>query len=308
MVNRHVIYSIVTIIFTVGVIVFFSRSILFSGSSAYVDDSNWNQIGTLVYNSPGMKQDVWFIVYEEPGKPALFKELRFDSASACAVNAPAAPCNPSTLEAGVKVRVEGRVEGGAVLVRTIQLPEVILADVPTSPAVQPKTGSGNPATGGTTSTSTKPVPSPGTPTSTPTSTSTSTPKPGAVNGLTVKLYYYNPKLDNAQCSREGLVPVERVIPRTNTPLQDTIKLLMRGELSDKEKDAGLITEFPLSQVTLLSASSDNGTLTLTFRDPKNRTSGGSCRVSIMWSEIEATAKQFPGVSAVRFAPSTLFQP
>jgi spore germination protein GerM len=131
-------------------------------------------------------------------------------------------------------------------------------------------------------------------------------------GTTVKLYYYNPAKDQgpggAQCSRNGLVAVERIIPKTETPLQDSIKLLLRGELTDEEKALGITTEFPLAGVTLANAVINNGVATLTFSDPQNKTSGGSCRAGILWFEIEATAKQFPSVSSVRFLPATLFQP
>src|SRR3989338_9220851 len=55
------------------------------------------------------------------------------------------------------------------------------------------------------------------------------------NGQTraVKLYYYNPSKDmdashNVMCTRTGLVAVERQIPVTQTPIQDTIRLLLRG--------------------------------------------------------------------------------
>lgn len=63
---------------------------------------------------------------------------------------------------------------------------------------------------------------------------------GPENTKSVKLFYYNPKLDrdesgNIACSRNGLAPVERKIPITQTPIQDTIKLLLSGELTDEER-------------------------------------------------------------------------
>lgn len=132
------------------------------------------------------------------------------------------------------------------------------------------------------------------------------------NTITIKLYYYNPAHDQgpggAQCSRNGLVPVERIIPRTITPIQDSIKLLLRGEIENSERTQGITSEFPLQGVTLKAASLVNGQLTLTFADPQNKTGGGSCHVSILWSQIEATAKQFPEVKSVRFMPEELFQP
>jgi len=128
----------------------------------------------------------------------------------------------------------------------------------------------------------------------------------------VKLYFYNPDLDQgpggAQCSRKGLVSVERMIPKTITPLRDTIQLLLKGEMSTSERARDLTTEFPLQGVSLVSASIKNGVATLTFDDPENRTGGGSCRVAVLWAQIEATAKQFPTVTSVRFLPEELFQP
>jgi len=129
----------------------------------------------------------------------------------------------------------------------------------------------------------------------------------------VKLYFYNPEKDkdsngNIMCSKQGVEAVIRKIPITQTPIQDTIKLLLAGNPTQAEKSQGINTEFPLTSVELTAASNNNGVLTLTFADPNNRTSGGSCRAGILWAQIEATAKQFPEVNSVRFSPEFLFQP
>ncbi len=128
----------------------------------------------------------------------------------------------------------------------------------------------------------------------------------------IKLHLYNPTLDQGpdgvQCSRNGLVAVERFIPKTTTPLADAVRLLLRGDVSDEEKISGIESEFPLSGVTLKSAYIADGVATLIFDDPQNKTGGGSCRVAILWAQIEATAKQFPVVKSVRFMPENLFQP
>lgn len=129
----------------------------------------------------------------------------------------------------------------------------------------------------------------------------------------IKLYYYNPDLDkddtgNVACSRKGLVAVDREIPLTITPIQDAIKLLVSGNLTNAEKLQGLTTEYPLAGFSLKSVSLNNGILTLTFEDINNKTSGGSCRAGILWFQIEATAKQFTEVKQVKFIPEELFQP
>lgn len=129
----------------------------------------------------------------------------------------------------------------------------------------------------------------------------------------VTLYYYNPNLDkdgtgNILCSRNGLVAVDRQIPITNTPIQDTINLLISGDITSAEKEQGITTEYPLRGLKLIAASLNGSVLTLTFNDPNNKTGGGACRVGILWFQIEATAKQFIGVSSVKFMPEELFQP
>lgn len=130
--------------------------------------------------------------------------------------------------------------------------------------------------------------------------------------MNVQLFYYNPALDQAaggaQCSHNGLVAVDRVVPQTSTPLAATIKLLLEGKLSAAERAQGITTEFPLPGVTLTSASITNGVATLTFADSQDKTSGGSCRAAVLWAQIAATAKQFPSVQSVQFKPDTLFQP
>lgn len=134
------------------------------------------------------------------------------------------------------------------------------------------------------------------------------------SGQSIALFFYSPLNDrfpgtnNIQCSRDGLVSVSRIIPKTNTPIQDTVNLLLKGALSPSEKQSGLTIEFPLDGLKLTGASLKNGILTLSFDDPQNRTSGGSCRAGILWFQIEATAKQFPGVNEVKFQPDALFQP
>jgi len=132
----------------------------------------------------------------------------------------------------------------------------------------------------------------------------------------VLLYYYNPEKDrdetgNIKCSRDGLEAIEREIPVTKTPIQDTINLLLKGKENLTEADIvqGITTEYPLEGFSLTEVNLKNdGTLILKFNDPQNRTSGGSCRVGILWFQIEATAKQFSVVKKVEFLPEELFQP
>lgn len=129
----------------------------------------------------------------------------------------------------------------------------------------------------------------------------------------VQVYYYNSSKDmdehgNILCSVKGLVSVERAIPFTSTPVQDTIRLLLKGGLTERERMSGLSTEYPLLGVELKGAALANDILTLNISDPNNRTVGGSCRVAILRSQIEATARQFSGITSVEFINQGLFQP
>ena len=135
----------------------------------------------------------------------------------------------------------------------------------------------------------------------------------AVPQRTIQLYYYDPSLDedasgNIMCSEAGLVAVERTVPLTQTPVQDAVRLLLRGEITPQEEAQGITTEYPLEGLELTGASLENGVLTLGFADPNNATSGGSCRAGILWLQIRETAEQFDGVDEVRFQPEELFQP
>ncbi len=144
--------------------------------------------------------------------------------------------------------------------------------------------------------------------------------PASTGGTPMKvlLYFYNSEKDtditgSVLCSRQGLDPVERdleiVTELEQHPIDETIRLLLDGQPTDAERAAGIMTEFPLPGLALINSELDtNDILTLFFMDPNNQTTGGSCRVSVLWYQIEATALQFPGVKEVRFSPEELFQP
>jgi spore germination protein GerM len=129
----------------------------------------------------------------------------------------------------------------------------------------------------------------------------------------IQLFYYNSEADkdnmgNVMCSRDAVLPVNRKIPVSETPIQDTINLLLSGELTDLEKEQSFQTEYPLEGLNLKGANLKNKVLTLELEDPLNNTGGGSCRVGILWYQIEKTALQFDEVDKVEFIPAELFQP
>jgi hypothetical protein len=136
---------------------------------------------------------------------------------------------------------------------------------------------------------------------------------GSARMIPVTLYAYDPRLDldpsgNVLCSAQGLVPITREIPEGDTQLRYALEELLAGNLTQDEKARGLTSEFPLPGVSLDDVSVDGGTANILVNDRENKTSGGSCRVSIMRAQIETTAKGFGGVEEVRILPDEAFQP
>lgn len=125
----------------------------------------------------------------------------------------------------------------------------------------------------------------------------------------VQLYYYNQLEDKEiRCGVDYVLPVEREINLTKTPIKDTINLLIKGEIKEEEKELGFITEFPNNDFKLLGADLRDETLYLEFSEVPGFTSGGSCRVSLLANQVIKTAKQFSGVSEVILLPESIFQP
>ena len=222
--------------------------------------ANFLKTGNLVKGNPGMEAGIWYLVFEEAGRPAVSAKLVFDEKSQCEEKGEPKKCDPSAFSQGERAEVSGYNSGQDVLVyKLIRL------------------NSGN------------------------------------VSVQKTYLYYYNPEKDkdengNVLCSRKGLVAVLRNLPPGQSPIQDAIKELLKGQITEAEKAEDISTEYPLPGLDLKGASLKDGALTLEFSDPQNKTSGGSCRAGILWFQIEATARQFPEVREVKFVPETLFQP
>jgi spore germination protein GerM len=139
-------------------------------------------------------------------------------------------------------------------------------------------------------------------------------RPKATEPTTIQLYYFNELEDSKlpieqQINTNSILPVNRTIRSSSNLIADAIKILLQGNLSEPEKDAWFITEFPNSNFKLLDSKLEsNWTLTLTFSQVPGFTTGGSARMLILSKSIEKTALQFPQVQKVILEPDTLFQP
>lgn len=70
-------------------------------------ETNFTATGNLVKNNPGLKPDVWYLIYEKPGAPALRVELKFNNV------------DTTSFSQGERVSIEGMLQGSVVTVSRI---------------------------------------------------------------------------------------------------------------------------------------------------------------------------------------------
>lgn len=134
--------------------------------------------------------------------------------------------------------------------------------------------------------------------------------------VAARVYHYDESKDKSDegenlCSRRGIVALGRMIPESDTleeSIQIAVEETLRGDITEEEAAQGITTAFPLSGLDLVDVQLENDKAVLTFRDPQNATTGGSCRAALLWYQIEATVLQFEEVNDVEFRPLSLFQP
>lgn len=130
---------------------------------------------------------------------------------------------------------------------------------------------------------------------------------------TVYLYYYNLNADKEiaeyiPCSEDAVLPVEREIPLTISPIRDTLDLLLKGILTDEEIVDSYQTEFPNELFEISSINLKEGVLYIDFTDAPDFVNGGSCRTGLLEAQIRKTAMQFPQVESVEYVDELIFQP
>jgi len=110
----------------------------------------------------------------------------------------------------------------------------------------------------------------------------------------VFLYFakYNEKSDKLE-----LIKIERQIPHSDTPLMDTINLLLKGPTKKEEKKYHLTTLF-WNNTRLLNAYIKNGIAYLDF-SPEIELGVGISMLRARLYQIVYTATQFPNIDGVR---------
>lgn len=90
---------------------------------------NFEKEGYIVNNNPGLPTETPFLIYEEPGKPALKVELRFNIESACILSGTSVLCQSlsspiSKVLSGKPIRARGFLEGGVLNVSVLETTQV----------------------------------------------------------------------------------------------------------------------------------------------------------------------------------------
>jgi len=111
--------------------------------------------------------------------------------------------------------------------------------------------------------------------------------------MTVTAYFAKDEITGSTCS--VVFPVERIVPKTEAVARASLEELLKGP-TDEEKSQGYYSNIN-SGVKINSLTILNGTARVDFSE-EMETTGGSCRVTEIRSEINFTLKQFPTVDNV----------
>lgn len=77
---------------------------------------SFDETGHFIKDNPGLKPGVWYLSYEKPGQPALYKELVFDDKSICIFNGNKGDCPDVLFPSSTLTQVRGELAGEVVRV------------------------------------------------------------------------------------------------------------------------------------------------------------------------------------------------
>ncbi|MFZ2390743.1 MAG: hypothetical protein WAW15_02920 [Minisyncoccales bacterium] len=114
--------SLVIMILSVMVLVIISLFVYreFFASTGNKQNINFVEQGNLVFNNPGLVENVWYLVYDTPGAAANNVKLIFDEKSICRNQT-----SCSDLMIGQQVEIRGVRNDGEVLVKDLKLTEIL---------------------------------------------------------------------------------------------------------------------------------------------------------------------------------------
>lgn len=87
-------------------------------------ETDFNTVGNLMMNNPGLKPGVWYLSYEKPGQVGLTTALEFNSDSKCLTEDRTETCQPAELLNGQRVKIKGvELDSELVLVKEMTMVE-----------------------------------------------------------------------------------------------------------------------------------------------------------------------------------------
>ena len=113
--------------------------------------------------------------------------------------------------------------------------------------------------------------------------------------MKLQVYFSNSNLDQ-EMSCKKVFPVTRIVPKTTAVARAALEQLLKGPTS-QEQSNGFASLVNLG-VKINSLTIDNGVAKVDFNQVFSNGVAGSCRVSLIRSQIEQTLKQFPTVKSV----------
>lgn len=129
--NRGISLIITTLSVIVLIIIGFFAYQQFFSNAGLKENINFSRTGNLVINNPGLEENTWYLIYENPGSPAKNIKLSFDNKSFCK--------NQSNscldLVIGDRVSIKGVEANGEVLVRELEVMDGNEAEIINGPVV-----------------------------------------------------------------------------------------------------------------------------------------------------------------------------
>lgn len=113
------------------------------------------------------------------------------------------------------------------------------------------------------------------------------------NTIAVNMFFSNNIMD-PQISCNKVFPIERIIPKTNTPAQKALELLLEGNISRDELEKGYRTNINYG-VKINKLTIENNTAKADFSEQLEFETAGSCQTEAIRSQIAETLMQFPSV-------------
>lgn len=98
------------------------------GEDSRIDDpfqsaggNGFYETGNMVKNNSGLKPDVWYLVYEKPGSPAVNVEISLKADSSCITRGVSQSCEKISFSYGQRVNVKGVKVGAIVKADSIEI-------------------------------------------------------------------------------------------------------------------------------------------------------------------------------------------